>query len=151
MQRDIYSTAVGVERTSTGRALVVSRVVDAPPETVWDLLTDTRRWPDWGPSVDAVDAPTRYIETGTRGRVRLSLGGVWVPFEVSEFVDSGPNRRWGWTVAGLPATGHRVDALDGQSRVSFDLPLWAAGYVPVCRRALSRIASLATADDEPST
>ncbi|WP_372911044.1 SRPBCC family protein [Salinigranum sp.] len=143
MPRNIYSHAVGVERRAGRRSVVVSRVVDASEARVWDLLTDTTRWRDWGPSVAAVDAPTRYIETGTTGRVRVAGVGVWVPFEVDSYVD-GAEKRWTWTVARVPATGHRVESVgvDDQCRVAFEVPLLAAGYVPVCRRALDRIAAI---------
>lgn len=109
------------------------RVVDA-----WDLLVDTERWPEWGPSVTEVDCPLGEIRQGTEGRLRLP-GGVWVPFAVTHLQ---PRRRWAWRVFGLPATGHRVDPLDDGCRVAFEVPPLAAGYVPVCRRALDRIADL---------
>ncbi|WP_152041100.1 SRPBCC family protein [Salinigranum salinum] len=142
MPRNIYAHAVGVERTPSGRRLAVSRIVDAPADEVWELLTDTTRWPEWGPSVAAVDCSERSIAQGTRGRLRVAGVGVWVPFVVDSYTDHGDERRWTWTVARVPATGHRVDALDGQCRVTFEVPLLAAGYVPVCRRALDRIARL---------
>lgn len=148
MPRNIYSHALGVERRGGQRCLVVSRVVDAPATDVWGLLTDTTRWPAWGPSVAAVDCTDRYIEAGTSGRIRVAGVGVWVPFEVDSYVARGDEteRRWTWTVARIPATGHRVDALGEQCRVSFEVPLLAAGYVPVCRRALDRIARLVEDD-----
>jgi hypothetical protein len=146
MPTDIYSSAVGVERTPAGRRLVVSRVVDATADEAWDVLTDTTRWPTWGPSIAAVDCPSRHIAAGTAGRVRLTGVGLWVPFEVDSYVDTGDEKRWTWAVGGVPATGHRVDPLDGQCRVGFEVPLVAAGYVPVCRRALGEIAALVTDD-----
>jgi hypothetical protein len=121
-------------------------VVDAPADEAWDLLTDTTRWAEWGPSVAAVDCPTRFIEAGTRGRIRVAGVGLWVPFEVDSYAIE--EKRWTWRVARVPATGHRVDSLGRQCRVTFEVPVLAAGYVPVCRRALDRIASLvATPDD----
>ena len=145
MKGDIYSHAVGVERTPDGRRLTVSRVVDAPADAVWRLLVDTTRWPEWGPTVAAVDSPTRFVADGTRGRLQVAGVGVWVPFTVDAVEESEGTRRWTWTVARLPATGHRVDALDGRCRVTFEVPVLAAGYVPVCRRALDRIARLVDA------
>ena len=147
MPNDIYSGAVGVERTPSGRRLVVSRVVDVPAETAWDVLTDTTQWPAWGPSVAAVDSRTRYIAAGTTGRIRLACVGIWVPFEVDSYVDTSDEKRWTWSVAGVPATGHRIDPLNGQCRVSFEVPLVAAGYVPVCRRALDEIVALVGGDE----
>ena len=129
MSRDI-----GIERTPDGRRLVVSRHVDAGRDAAWDLLTDTERWPEWGPSVRAVDCDTRYIEAGTTGRVRIP-GGVWVPFEITTCADY----RWTWRVARVPATGHRVEADGDGCRVGFEIPVLAGGYAPVCVRALGKI------------
>ena len=133
---------VATERTPEGRRLIVARGVDAPREAAWDLLTDTTRWPDWGPSVRAVECDRRFIQPGTTGRVRLP-GGVRLPFEIATCGEY----RWTWQVARVPATGHRVDPpADGtgteRCRVVFEIPLLAAGYAPVCMRALGRIASL---------
>jgi len=44
-----------------------------------------------------------------------------------------------------PATGHRVDSYAGESdrsRVVVEVPIVAAWYVTVCRRALDRFAAL---------
>ncbi|WP_096393484.1 SRPBCC family protein [Halorubrum trapanicum] len=122
-----------------GATLAVGRDVDAPPERTARALRDTRRWPDWSPSVSGVESIDRYVETGTTGRVRVA--GVWVPFRVT-----GATRlRWDWRVARIPATGHRVDRYSGEPdrcRAVIEVPLVAAAYVPVCRRALDRFAAL---------
>ncbi|KYH25665.1 polyketide cyclase / dehydrase and lipid transport [Halalkalicoccus paucihalophilus] len=125
-------------RGITGRTVDVVRPVDAPAEVVWNLLVDTRRWPEWGPSITDVECADRRIESGTTGRVRL-VGGIWIPFEVT-YRDA---YRWTWEVAGIPATGHRVEPYNGSCLAVFEVPVLAAGYAPVCRLALSRIADLA--------
>lgn len=118
----------------------MSRVVEAPPDRIWSVLTHTRYWPEWGPSVSAVDPPDAEIRAGTTGRVRTPVG-VAVEFEVTECAPY----RWTWTVAGVPATGHRIDPQpDGTSRVVFELPAVAFPYVPVCELALRRIERLVT-------
>ncbi|WP_435154641.1 SRPBCC family protein [Haladaptatus sp. DFWS20] len=131
---------VRVERSSDGSHLAVSREVDASTETVWNLLTDTTYWPDWGPSVQAVECADGTIRPGSTGRVKTPLA-IWLPFEIT----SCDGYRWTWNVAGIPATGHRVEGLTDQSgsRVVFELPIAAAGYVPICQRALCKIARLA--------
>lgn len=127
-----------VRRLPGGLGLVVGRDVAAPAERVWSLLTDTTRWPEWGPSVTDVESTDRVIRAGTTGRVRTPVG-VWVPFEVTACT----RHYWTWRVARVPATGHRVDPLDaGRCRVSFEVPLFAVPYLPVCRAALDRIAAL---------
>ena len=128
-----------VERTPDGRRVVVSRVVAADRDAVWELLRDTERWPAWGPSVSDVRSTERVIDTGTTGEVQIA-GGPWVPFEITAC----ENYRWAWRVGKVPATGHRVEDASGGCRVVFEIPLVAAGYAVVCERALSRIDRLAT-------
>lgn len=115
----------------------IDRRIDAPVEAAWDVLIDTRRWPEWGPSIRRVECTDERIRTGSTGRV-WTVGGLELPFEITTCED----RRWSWEVAGVSATGHRVEPLDRGCRVVFELPLLAAGYAPVCLAALSRIAGL---------
>lgn len=113
----------------------------ATPECVWTILTDTHQWPRWGPSVREVLATDRYIGPGSKGQVVIRGLGVRVGFRVTTFE---PPYRWHWSVARLPATGHRVDPLpDGGARVVFELPRWAFAYAPVCREACRRIIDIA--------
>ncbi|WP_273837722.1 SRPBCC family protein [Halococcus sp. PRR34] len=126
------------ERTPNGRRFVVSREIDAAPAVVWNLLTDTHRWPEWGPSLVGVACEDRFIQAGTRGHIR-SIGGLELPFQVTECTD----RRWTWRVAGVPATGHRVELLEENCRVAFEVPPLAAPYTLVCWRALANIDRLA--------
>lgn len=134
-------TDVSLRRTPDGRRLEVSRIVDAPADTVWGIFTDPEQWPEWGPSVAAVDCADDRIRPGTTGRVRVA--GVWIPFEVDEYDDE--NYRWTWRVAKIPATGHRIDPVgESRCRVVFEIPPLAAGYAVVCKRALRRIERLAT-------
>lgn len=130
---------VRTERVDGKRRLVADRTVRAPAADVWELLTDTQHWPEWGPSVRAVTTSDRVIEAGTTGRVETPVG-ISVPFEVTTC----ESYVWRWEVARIPATGHRVEPLDDRRcRVAFEIPVLAAGYVPVCRRALERVATLA--------
>ncbi len=127
-------------------ALEVAREVAAPAARVWDLLVDTTRWSAWGPTVAGAEIRAggdgTRIGPGATGRVRTSLGPS-LPFEVLRF-DEG--RRWTWSVAGIPATGHRVEPVgDDRCRVVLEVPAWAAPYLLVCRVALRRIEALATA------
>jgi hypothetical protein len=120
-----------------GHTLEVDRRIDAPAEAAWDVLIDTRRWAEWGPSIRRVECTDRRIRAGSTGRL-WTVGGLELPFEVTTCED----RRWSWRVAGISATGHRVEDAGRDCRVVFEVPLLAAGYVPVCLLALSRIAEL---------
>lgn len=65
--------------------------VDAPPDVVWDTLTDFRSWPGWMPGVKSVEideAPrvgTRFEWKAGPGRIR------------SEIVEFDPLRSVAWT------------------------------------------------------
>ncbi|MDP9982503.1 hypothetical protein J2W14_001891 [Pseudarthrobacter oxydans] len=140
----------------------VSRRIAAPAEDVWALLTDTGTWPAWGPSITGVEpagipagppagpagppaGPASVtaaggLAPGSRGRVRTVLGAA-LPYTVTAVE---PGRYWSWSVAGIPATGHRVIPQDGGCLVTFTVPWWAPFYLPVCALALRRIERLAT-------
>jgi uncharacterized protein YndB with AHSA1/START domain len=123
------------------RRLWTSRAIDAPAGTVWELLVDPARWPAWGPTVRGAELDGA-LALGARGRVQTALG-VWLPFEVTRFEDG---RAWSWAVAGVPATDHTVDPLDGgRCRAGFGVPWVAAPYLGVCAVALARIDALAVA------
>ena len=113
--------------------------IQAPASAAWKLLTDTTRWPEWGPSISHVESAEQYIGPGSTGRVQTIIG-VWLPFRVTEFV---AGQRWGWEVAGIPATDHRVESLGpDRCRVSFEVPLLADPYLAVCKLAAQRIRNI---------
>ena len=124
-----------------GRTLVpclwVSKDLAVPAESVWDLLTDTESWSEWGPTLAEVECDERRIGPDSEGRVR-PVYGPWLPFEIEGFRHG---QEWSWRVAGLPATRHRVSATGpDRCRVEFGVPVPAAPYLAVCRQALERIA-----------
>lgn len=113
-----------------------TREIVAPAAAAWDLLTLVEHWPEWGPSVADVDHDGERIGPGSTGRV-MPVVGPSLPFEVTHFEDG---RSWSWKVAGVPATGHLVEAIGtDRCRVGFSVPLVAAPYLVVCEVALRRI------------
>ena len=119
--------------------------IQAPASVAWRLLTDTHEWPCWGPSVRGVDCPTRLIGPDTCGRVQTTLG-LWLPFQITCWE---PEQFGGWTVAGVPATGHRVIRVDASTcEVIFTVPAWAPFYLPVCKTAIRRLNQLGVRQSE---
>lgn len=113
--------------------------INAPATAAWELLIDTRRWPEWGPSVAQVDCNDRCIGLGTVGRVQTAFG-LWLSFEITQF---SAGHYWHWKVAGVPATGHRVLSLGfNLCRVVFEVPVLAAPYLCICRMAIQRIKNI---------
>jgi len=95
--------------------------------------------------VRAVDCDDVFIQRGSRGRVLTPLG-IGLPFVVDAFE---PKTFWGWRVAGIPATGHRVDPITPHGcRLTFSVPAWAVAYLPVCYLALVRIQRLLSQLDQ---
>jgi len=117
-----------------------STEIAAPAARVWSILIDTCLWPVWGPSLRRVAGTGRFIDAAARGRLQTALG-IWLSFEIDHFDDG---RYWSWRVAGVRATGHRVEPLDtDRCSLSFDVPMLAAPYLPVCRVACRRIRAMA--------
>ncbi|WP_040797654.1 SRPBCC family protein [Nocardia higoensis] len=121
------------------RRWTVHRHIPAPPEVVWQLLTDLTAWPRWGPTVSAATIDGDRLAAGARGTVTISVG-VPLPFVITDF---DPGRRWAWAVAGIPATTHEVEPAEGGCRASMSAPLWAPAYLPVLDIALRRIDRMA--------
>ena len=119
----------------------VSRSLAVPAAAAWQAFVDTRLWPRWGPSIRDVQVEGGpVVGAGTTGRVR-TVAGVWLPFEVTDW-DEG--HRWAWQVAGVAATGHRVEPLDpGRCRAVMEVPVWAPAYAGVCWLGLRRLERVA--------
>ena len=117
----------------------VGKFYPALPPIVWDLITDTVKWPQWGPTVKRVQCSERFIRKGTQGQV-LTAFGIWLPFVITEYEHAS---FWSWHVASVKATGHRIqEAETGGCNLWFEAPLIAAPYTLVCQIALGRIKNL---------
>jgi len=121
------------------KRIFICKEIAASPEAVWDVLTDTRLWPMWGPSLVAVDCKESHINLGSKGRVK-TLFSFWLPFTISKFRDL---EFWSWRIGSIEATGHTLIRNGNHScKLCFDMPWWAAAYLPVCWFALVKIARI---------
>ncbi len=87
-----------------------------------------------------VECGDDVIRPGTHGRVRTPIG-LWLPFTITAVE---PGRTWHWRVAGLAATGHRLEPVDEHhTRVAFEVPAWGFPYAIVCRASLRNLDRIA--------
>ena len=119
-----------------------SRVIAAPPERLWSLLTETRYWPKWGTTIAGVTSSESPIALVTTGQVEIALLGLTLPFTVTEFE---PMRFWTWTVAKTPATTHSLKDLGaGRCEVTFGVPsALLSPYLALCQHAIAKLEELA--------
>ena len=92
--------------------------IEAPPARVWAILEDLARWPEWAPTVTAVQLlDTPPLRVGLRARLtEPKLGpAVWQVTEVSH------ERSFSWqTHAGgmIVSATHHVEPRAGGARVA---------------------------------
>jgi hypothetical protein len=124
----------------------ISIDIDAPCDTVWTVMSDVERWPDWTPSVRHVrrlDTPGPF-RAGSRAIVRQPK----LPPALWTVTDLTPGRRFVWT-SGLPGwwtTGdHRVEPLTRGSRATLGIQfsgLFARFGAPLMRGLVERYVRL---------
>ncbi|HET7686801.1 MAG TPA: SRPBCC family protein [Candidatus Limnocylindria bacterium] len=98
--------------------------VDAPPQRVWDVLSDIEAWPQRIETVDTVELLTPGpITTGSRVRLKQPKlpEGTW---EITAW--AAPSYfEWTQTTGGTTSlAGHRVDAFgEGRARLTLTLEM----------------------------
>jgi uncharacterized protein YndB with AHSA1/START domain len=114
----------------------VRRTISEPQRKVWELLTNTKYWPMWGPSIQSVAPRDTKIILGTKGSVK-TVFGFHVSFVITKFEEQNV---WDWDTCGLPVTGHTIRSISPHStEVIFDLPVLLAPYALFCWMALHKI------------
>lgn len=113
------------------RTVSDSRVVAAPPEVVWDILTDPARHSeiDGSGTVRGAIGSRRLSGVGDTFGMRMRLG---VPYPIrNTVVEYEPLARIAWRHAGRHRWRYELEAVDGGTRVTetFD-------YRPALLRAL---------------
>jgi len=98
-----------------------TRHIDAPPETVGEVLFDVVRWPEWTPTIDDVERLDEGpFRVGSRAKVRQPKlpRAEW---QVTELVD-GRSFTWEATGPGMRTIGRHEVVADGDgSRVTLSI------------------------------
>ena len=95
--------------------------IAAPPERVWQVLTDVELWPEWTESVDKVKRlDSGPFRVGSRARIKQPkfLPAVW------EVTDLEPRRAFTWISRspGVVASAkHRIEPTSRGSKVSLSV------------------------------
>ena len=90
--------------------------VDAPPDRVWEVLTDFPRYPEWNPFMFSVEGTA---EAGAHLRIGMQRRGGMVLRFGARVVVADPPRELAWTGEGL--RGHWPGLVRGDRRVVIDL------------------------------
>ncbi len=93
------------------KSFEATTTINAPAGTIWAVLTDTAKWPEWDPSCDKIEG---QIALGNKIKAftKLSPGRAF-PVKVSELVE---NQKMTWS-GGMPLglfKGVRTFTLEGQ-------------------------------------
>jgi len=104
-------------------------------------MTDTQKWPLWGPTVQHAHCSEQYIQKGSTGDV-LTPFGIRLPFTVTDYEHLS---FWLWRIGPIRATGHRLESLNaGECNLWFEVPIIAAPYTLICQKALENINKIAS-------
>jgi hypothetical protein len=118
-------------------APVISRAeieIAAPPDVVWEVLTDFNRWPNWNAAVKSMSAP-EPIEVGSVFRWKAGPGTITSTIQHLE-----PHRLVAWSgrTMGIRAIDvFRLEARDGTTFVREE-ESWGGPVARVLRGSLQR-------------
>ena len=118
------------------KAFSASTTIEASPESIWEILTDAPRYPEWDPGVDRIEGRIAAGEKIT-AFTKLSPGRAF-PVKVTEFV---PGRKMTWA-GGMPLglfKGERTFTLtpQGNGAVEFTLrEVFSGPLLPLIGRSL---------------
>jgi uncharacterized membrane protein len=120
----------------------IERTIDiaAPKDSVWDVLTDVERWPQWTPTMRSVELLDETpFRVGARARIRQPRlpAAVWMVTVLQR------QRYFAWEnlAPGVRAiAGHRLEATGGnETRVTLSI-MWTGWLAPLVRLLYGRLA-----------
>ena len=116
----------------------ISIDIAAPPQRVWQVMTDIERWPEWTASVISVRRlDSGALRIGSRARIKQPkfLPALW---EVTQ-LDAGRSFAWVTRSPGVRATGiHQVKATPNGSRATLGV-VYSGGLAPVVATLLGGV------------
>jgi uncharacterized membrane protein len=114
--------------------------ISAPADTIWSVLTDVARWPEWTASIRSVELLSEQpLRLGSRVRIRQPK----LPTAVWEVTDLQPGRAFTWInrSPGMTSTGiHEIVGTPDAPAVrlvidqSGPLSFLARPFLPLTRR-----------------
>jgi hypothetical protein len=114
--------------------------IDAPPELVWEVLTDLAAYPEWNPFITSA---TGTVEIGARLRLTMQPVGARRVTLRATVLEASPGRRLRWLgrvgVPGVFDAEHTftISGRDGGSRLAQD-ETFRGVLAPVMARSLNR-------------
>ena len=124
--------------------MTIERTIDigAPPERIWQVMSDVARWPDWAPTVTSVQLlDSGPFRVGIRARVRQPRlpTAVWT----ATAVDPGRGFTWESVTPGLKSVAdHRIDVRGTSSTNSVTLRLeWSGWLTPLIRLLFGKLSA----------
>jgi uncharacterized membrane protein len=131
----------GVSRAQRDQLTDIERTIEiaAPPRTVWTVMIDVARWPEWTASVTNIERlDDEPLRVGSRARIHQPRlpAAVWI---VTAF-EAGGYFEWQNVRPGLrTVAGHRVETSGGDgTRVTLSLG-WSGRLAPLIRLVYGRL------------
>jgi hypothetical protein len=109
--------------------IVASAEIEAPAETVWNVLTDLSSYPDWNPFIRKASGTLR-VGKDVRVRVQTAMARVSVPFRAT-ILTCEPSRELRWR-------GHVLAPWIGDGEHTFTIEPANAGRVRFVQREVFR-------------
>jgi uncharacterized protein YndB with AHSA1/START domain len=116
--------------------------IDATPATVWRIMTDVQRWPEWTASVRRVERlDAGDLATGSRARLWIKgsmTASTWTVTRIA------PGASFSWESRILPGVtsiaDHEIAPRDGGVRVTLRVSM-RGPLAGVAARALNRVSN----------
>lgn len=124
--------------------MAIQRTIDisAPPERIWEIMSDIARWPEWTPTVTNVELlDTGPFRVGMRARLRQPR----LPVAVWTVTAIEPGRAFTWESLNPGVTAvatHRIDVRGTSTVNQVTLKLeWTGWLAPLIRLLFGRLSA----------